>query len=378
MRFGFGVIAAGVLVFGLVTGPLPDLTHNVMSVERASASGCGSVYTVQSGDTLTEIAERVYGKSARYREIFDANRDRLQDPARIRKGDTILLPCLGLDGTAIRRGAAQATLDAGVEAQVSEPTGAIPPPAPARLVTATGLAPFTDERLDTGGMISDLVTRALAGKAAQASTRITFVDDWAANLDDLLPQHDADVSFPWFKPDCSGVFGSGTARRLCSDYAFSDPLYQITLSYYARAGDPLTAASAPSDLAGKALCRAGGTLPPGLVAAVVASGVSLRTAPDLAECFERLHDGQTDSVIALKAEADRLIRDIGLDAETRAIAALETRRTLHAVVLKSSPHGAAYLAALNQGLANLKASGEWFRIVSAHNAERNPLGGSGD
>ena len=49
-------------------------------------------YTVQKGDTLSEIAKRVYGKSSEYHKIFEANRDQLTDPDRIRPGQTLKLP----------------------------------------------------------------------------------------------------------------------------------------------------------------------------------------------------------------------------------------------------------------------------------------------
>ena len=43
--------------------------------------------------------------------------------------------------------------------------------------------------------------------------------------------------------------------------------------------------------------------------------------------------------------------------------------TLHAVTSKNNPNGLAYLAVLNDGLSQLKESGEWFSIVRRHLAE---------
>ena len=49
-------------------------------------------YTVQSGDTLSEIAAKFYG-SPRFTDfLFEANRDRLRSPAAIRLGQTLLIP----------------------------------------------------------------------------------------------------------------------------------------------------------------------------------------------------------------------------------------------------------------------------------------------
>ncbi len=49
-------------------------------------------YKVQSGDTLSKVAQRFYGDSSKYREIFDANRDTLKDPNKINVGQELTLP----------------------------------------------------------------------------------------------------------------------------------------------------------------------------------------------------------------------------------------------------------------------------------------------
>ena len=51
-----------------------------------------SEYRVQSGDTLSDIAERYLGTSSRYMEIYELNRDRLATPHDLRVGRRILLP----------------------------------------------------------------------------------------------------------------------------------------------------------------------------------------------------------------------------------------------------------------------------------------------
>ena len=51
-----------------------------------------SSVTVEVGDTLSTIAERVYGDASLFLQIFDANRDRLEDPNVIRPGMTLKIP----------------------------------------------------------------------------------------------------------------------------------------------------------------------------------------------------------------------------------------------------------------------------------------------
>ena len=49
-------------------------------------------YTVQSGDTLSKISKQFYGDAARYMKIYEANRDQLKDPDKIKPGQVLKIP----------------------------------------------------------------------------------------------------------------------------------------------------------------------------------------------------------------------------------------------------------------------------------------------
>ncbi len=49
-------------------------------------------YVVESGDTLSGLAERFLGSTARYMEIYEMNRDRLRSPHDLRTGRAIRVP----------------------------------------------------------------------------------------------------------------------------------------------------------------------------------------------------------------------------------------------------------------------------------------------
>jgi nucleoid-associated protein YgaU len=49
-------------------------------------------YTVQSGDTLSAIAQQFYGDSSLYPRIFEANTDQLTDPDLIFPGQVLRIP----------------------------------------------------------------------------------------------------------------------------------------------------------------------------------------------------------------------------------------------------------------------------------------------
>ena len=50
------------------------------------------IHVVQSGDTLSKIAQKYYGDAALYTNIFEANRVGLSDPNKIRPGQKLRIP----------------------------------------------------------------------------------------------------------------------------------------------------------------------------------------------------------------------------------------------------------------------------------------------
>ena len=75
--------------------PTIDTNSNgveVRVVQRAGETKRYNFYTVQSGDSLGAIAQRFYGDAAFYTSIFDANRQILSSPDRVRAGQRLSIP----------------------------------------------------------------------------------------------------------------------------------------------------------------------------------------------------------------------------------------------------------------------------------------------
>jgi nucleoid-associated protein YgaU len=49
-------------------------------------------YTVKGGDTLSKISKEFYGGANKYMKIFDANKDQLSDPDKIKVGQVLQIP----------------------------------------------------------------------------------------------------------------------------------------------------------------------------------------------------------------------------------------------------------------------------------------------
>lgn len=75
----------------LETAVFVDPVEVAQATEEAAVETARS-YTVQSGDTLSEIAKQYYGNSGDYMKIFEANRDILSDPDKIKVGQELVIP----------------------------------------------------------------------------------------------------------------------------------------------------------------------------------------------------------------------------------------------------------------------------------------------
>lgn len=58
----------------------------------ASDNPYAQYHIVKKGDTLSKIALEYYGDAKLYPQIFDANRDILDDPDKIRVGQKLRIP----------------------------------------------------------------------------------------------------------------------------------------------------------------------------------------------------------------------------------------------------------------------------------------------
>jgi hypothetical protein len=337
---------------------------------------CGSVYTVEPGDTLYEVAISAYGNGGLYKEIYRANRDLLRDARTVEIGDELLIPCLDGADSRVRHDAEALELVIEVEKMLAAPVGSIadnraklqPTDGLIRFLTGSDFAPFVVKDSFAGGMITDLVTRAMHAAAPEQDFRVSFINDWSAHLGVLLPDGAYDVGFPWYKPDCSAPKRlSEELGMRCDEFEFSNPFYEVTVGFYSRAGDRLIETVSHGGLFGRRLCRPKGHFMFDLEQYdLTVPNVSVETPDTAMECFTRLMQGQVDVVSLVSSEADSELLRLGINDKVAEIEGLASRQTLHALVLKSNPTGRVYLDILNQGLASLMASGEWFAVISTH------------
>jgi nucleoid-associated protein YgaU len=62
------------------------------AVAGAAPAPAQRTYTVQAGDSLSKISQHFYGNANQYMKIFEANKDKLADPDKVRAGMELKIP----------------------------------------------------------------------------------------------------------------------------------------------------------------------------------------------------------------------------------------------------------------------------------------------
>ena len=330
-----------------------------LSADKVEAQELCSSYSIVAGDTLSQIAARADLRGG-FQRLFDANRDVLNSPNRIEIGQVLKIPCA--DGSLPTSGEAAA---APVVEASTEPAPVTSAPArQLRIATATGYAPFTDEGLPGGGMITRMVDRSMELGNPDQAYDLTFINDWGSHFE-LTEIGAIDMVFPWFKPDCSRVELLGEASQYrCNAFNHSDPFYELFVDFYTLNDSPYAGATTHRDLFGARVCRPEAWFVFDLEAEeLVEPNITYVTTVSQQGCVELLKNGEVDVITydALPAEED--IRNAGMVDQVTTLEALRGTVTSHIFVDKDNAFANEGLEIINAGLEELRLSGEWFNIV---------------
>ena len=260
--------------------------------------------------------------------------------------------------------------EAPLEVAAAEPEAADPataPVLPVRFVTGNGYAPFADEMMPGGGMFTQIVEMAIFRADPSIPYNLTFISDWQAHIDALLPSQAYDLSFPWVRPDCETpeILTAADLSR-CESFEFSAPYYEIVDGFFALSDSDLVSATNYATFAGKRICRPEGYTT-GVLDAVglTVPNVDLLRPLEVTDCFEALADGKVD-LVAIDAEVgDSAIAELGMVGDFLQNPHLMTLQSLHVIAHKTNPRAVEMVRMLDDGLIEMYESGEWYDIVSS-------------
>jgi polar amino acid transport system substrate-binding protein len=338
----------------------------------AAAQSCGNDYTIKEGETLAQIAARVYGNPTQWTIIYYANQDRLgTNVSLLVPGLALRLPCIG--------GSPQPPLP-------SIATTPAQPPAASEttffissmlrrveFLTADGFAPYTGRMLEGGGMLTQVVGASMGLIKDEAKGRfdygISWVNDWAAHLNPLLLTRAFDVGFPWARPDCDASNLDQSSQFRCQRFFFSEPIYEVVTSLFVRS-DSRFRSLRNEEMSGATLCRPAGQPVSELDHMgrnwVKDGKVTLMRPPTVDECFRLLDDGVVDGVVEAELAGRASLASLKLADKVRIIDQPVALTTYHVLVSKSHPHARTILYYMNTSLQRLRESGEYDRIVERH------------
>ena len=354
----------------------------------AVAYACGGNYVVQSGETLSTIADRLYKNAGLWSRIHASNRDQIgEDPSSVSVGQALAIPCIDGLPALLEQNA--------MDAQLPKPSqpAAVPQPEPIeiadvprsetvtrragglfqpvgtqsiRMLTGSQFRPFTDRDMPGGGMMTEVVQAAMNAAVGEDQHRTYWLDGWDEHVDLALGGQAIEAAFPIAKPDCT----TDPSQAACADFYYSEAMFEYLELLYVDQSRPL-AFLQDSDLEGRVLCRPVGHQTHILDAngrRWLADAKMTLVQPQLvSDCFFQLLDGEVDAVVMNEFTARETLALMGLQVR---IVPLEAQpiaiSSLHVMVHKDHPQAQVVLAQINDGLSRIRADGQHQSIVARY------------
>lgn len=334
--------------------------------QASAAQTCGGMYTVQPGDSLSVIADRLYKNAGMWTAIHNRNIAAIgPKPGSIRVGMRLEITCL--NGLPVG-------LEGGRALSASAPTEATPVQIVAgnatvrqkiNLLTGDDFEPFTGKSLHNGGLLTDLVNAAMTEANPAQGFAIHWVDHWAAHFDPLLSNALLDIGFPWYKPNCAEL----PDNYRCQNLLFSDPLFETLTLMFADAARPVSFGS-DEDLYGKSICR-----PKGYDTSIFNENgrnwlregkITLVVGATPGDCFDMVLEGKADGVVLNEFTGRDKMKEMGIVERIQVVPQPISIQSHHVVVHKSHPQAQELLAIVNTGLRGIREDGSYQAIVEDH------------
>lgn len=359
------------LEFALKRVALTAAAATALTAGAASAQEACTNYTVTDGDTLATISIAAYGTS-NYQPIFNANRNIISNPTDLKPGLVLALPCE--DGSLPNGQSAQELIAAEEARNANNRVSNVYEP-PIKIVTGGNYAPFADEDLSGGGFLVRLATTALNRAGNSRDYSVSFVNDWSAHLDTLLPLGAFDVSLAWYIPDCSNrsYEWSEETNKRCTQFDSTVSVYDTVIGFYTLPDSEYAKARSFEDFKGATVCRMEGWFTHDLEEnGVYEPNVTLLRPVTATECMDAVLTGVADVAsfeVQLAADA---MSDMGVTPnDIVENPFVNTVAGLRFVTHRTNPFGRQYMAMLNRGLNEMRESGEWYAIISDTLREHN-------
>lgn len=217
------------------------------------------------------------------------------------------------------------------------------------LVGGPDFRPLSDPGLSHGGMAAEIITAAFA-KVGDSVT-IEF-EPW--------PRGYADAR----KLRYDGTFPYAETPERERDFLFSDLIYAQIAHPYVLAGSTWSVSDLDK-LTGKTMCNPQGYLVQAPIKGLVESGaIKVESPAGMPQCFKMLEAGRVDFVDCTEIQAKASAMQVfGATDAVKALPAVIGTGGSYLIVSRQHAAGDRIIADFNRGLAQLKQSGAYDRIV---------------
>lgn len=349
-------------------------------------------YEVQPGDSLSVIAYNAYGDASRWVSIYELNRDVVGDGGNVVfVGEQLIIAdareglveqstgFTALDddeiGTATQAAVATETTDeasAATEESVTEtssagdeeetvaalPETATGPadvtlfdlPGSIEILTGNEYAPFTDEGLPEGGMLTEVVLAAFGGM--NETPEVEFIN-WSSGYR-LAKRGRAHGTFPWFYNE-----------ERNQSFHFSDPLYDVLIQVFHRV-DTGIEFTKKEDLIGLRVCRPAGYFTHDIQDLIDQNLIEYQTPKSVEECFQRVFDEEADVASVNELTGGSIIIQNGWEKDLQAAEQALAVQSLHMIFPRNVKQSEDILNRFNDSLTAMADTGQLNDIISRH------------
>ncbi|ETW95344.1 MAG: hypothetical protein ETSY1_31000 [Candidatus Entotheonella factor] len=341
-------------------------------------------YTVQPGDTLSHISLRFYQDASRWRDIYQANQERIRNPKVLEVGWELTIPRLDapLDSEPTvpdtepeatktelevaevepmppsmpKPAAPPVTPPPSVREPSQAPPQAVSPPlslgAEKRILLVTGsdYPPFTGEALPQQGMLTDVVRQTFQAMGYDAGFEFW---GWKHGLQAAQQGRFA------------GTFPHFINRQHLAHFFYSKPLFRLLIRGFVSKEKPFQFEKL-RDLHDRVVCRPEGHDLHDLQPLLVKKRITLKTPKRIGACFDLLMQGKVDVVSVNEFAGQGVLHEAGLTERVCMLDNVISVDTVHLLFSKRIPQSEGLMKQFDKALARLEANGTIKEINSQH------------
>ncbi|NLR76963.1 substrate-binding periplasmic protein [Leeia aquatica] len=219
--------------------------------------------------------------------------------------------------------------------------------------TGNDYAPFADQKLPEGGMVTEIVKRAFTLAGAEA--KFSWLE-WDAGFKATQAGKYA------------GTFPYSQTPERSEAFLFSEPVFVTNLKVFTRTDKTFAVSGGPSVYQGKKACIPKGWAVSPFLQAMLKSGTITRVeAEDITPCAKLLGEGKVDFYVTDEIQGQKAFQAAGL-TNKQIVPSKETvaSTAMYLLVPKALANAQHVVDTFNKGLKALKLSGEYAKIMKKH------------